>query len=123
MEAELGSLAHLPLVVRRRLQSVYEETGKAYLGWRRIQEERSADWIPPESTFDARLLSDLGHFYSDYQYVIRSMTDLRERVRLIQSIDPCKEPERYRRLIEDLPASHRRDSGPGQILARLMEPG
>ena len=123
MEAEVGSLDHLPQAVRRRVQSVYEEVGMAYLGWRRIQEERSADWIPPEKTLDAQLLSDLGHFYSDYQHVIRSMADLRERVRLIQSIDPSTAPDAYQRLIEELLESDHPESTPGRILAHLMDPG
>lgn len=123
MDAEVGGLAHLPQAVRRRVQSVYEEVGMAYLGWRRIQEERSADWIPPEATFDARLLSDLGHFYSDYQHVIRSMAVLRERVRLIQSIDPSTAPDAYQRLIQELLAGNHPDSGPGRILTDLMDSG
>lgn len=123
IEAEVGSLAHLPQGIRRRVQSAYEAVGMAYLGWRRIQEERSAVWIPPETTFDARLLSDLGHFYSDYQHVIRSMTKLRERVRLIQSIDPSTAPDAYQRLIEELLESNHPDSGPARILTHLMDPG
>ncbi len=123
MEAEVGSLAHLPQAVRRRVQSLYEEVGMAYLGWRRIQEERPAGWIPPETTLDAQLLSDLGHFYSDYQHVIRSMTVLRERVRLIRSIDPSTAPDAYQRLVEELLDSNHPDSGPGRILAHLMDPG
>ena len=123
MEAEVGSLAHLPQAVRRRVQSLYEEVGMAYLGWRRIQEERPAGWIPPETTLDAQLLSDLGHFYSDYQHVIRSRTVLRERVRLIRSIDPSTAPDAYQRLVEELLDSNHPDSGPGRILAHLMDPG
>ena len=123
MEEELGSLAHLPQDVQRHLQTVYDEAGMAYLGWRRIQDQQPEDWFPPETAFDARLLSDLGHFYSDYQQVIKSMTAIRERVKRIQATDPSREPERYQRLIEDLRASHQRESGPGQILANLMDPG
>ncbi len=123
MEAEVGSLARLPQAIQCRVQSVYEEIGMAYLGWRRIQEEQSADWIPPETTFDARLLSDLGHFYSDYQHVIRSMTKLRERIRLIQSFDPSTAPDAYQRLIEELLESNHPDSGPARILTHLMDPG
>ncbi len=106
MEEELGSLAHLPQDVQRHVQSVYDETGMAYLGWRRIQDQQPEDWFPPETAFDARLLSDLGHFYSDYQQVIKSMTAIRERVKRIQATDPSREPERYQRLIENLRASH-----------------
>ena len=104
-------------------RSVYDETGMAYLGWRRIQDQQPEDWFPPETAFDARLLSDLGHFYSDYQQLIKSMTAIRERVKRIQATDPSREPERYQRLIEDLRASHQRESAPGQILANLMDPG
>ncbi len=123
MEAEVGSLAHLPQAIQRRVQSAYEDVGAAYLGWRRIQEERPADWIPPETTFDARLLSDLGHFYSDYQHGIRAMTTLRERIRRIQAIDPATAPDDHRRAIEELLGSDHPDAGPGQILAHLMDPG
>lgn len=122
MEDEVGSLAHLPHDVQRHVQSVYDETGMAYLGWRRIQDRQPEDWIPPETAFDASMLSDLGHFYSDYQNLIKSMTAIKERVKRLQAIDPSKEPDRYQRLIEDLLASHRRDSGSGKILAHLLEP-
>jgi hypothetical protein len=123
METELGSLAQLPQKVLHRVQAVYDETGMVYLGWRRIQEQQPADWVPPETTFDARLLGDLSHFYSDYQNLIKSMTAIRERVKRIQAIDPSKEPEVYQRLIEELLASDHRNSGSGRILANLMEPG
>ena len=123
MEAELGSLVHLPQDVQRRIRSVYEQTAMAYLGWRRIQEEQPADWVPPETTFDARLLNDLGHFYSDYQNLIKSMTAIRERVERIQSIDPTKEAERFQRLIEEMLANDHQHAGSGRILANLMEPG
>jgi hypothetical protein len=123
IEAELGSLAHLPQDVRRRIRSVYEQTAMAYLGWRRIQEEQPADWVPPETTFDARMLSDLGHFYSDYQNLIKSMTAIREGVKRIQAIDPTKEAERFQRLIEEMLASDHQHAGSGQILAHLIDPG
>ncbi len=123
MEEELGSLADLPHDVQLHVQSVYDETGMAYLGWRRIQDRQHEDWIPPETAFDASMLSDLGHFYSDYQNLIKSMTAIKERVKRLQAIDPSKEPDRFQRLIEDLLASHRRDSGSGKILAHLMESG
>ncbi len=123
IDAELGSLAHLPQDVRRHVQSVYEQTAMAYLGWRRIQEEQPVDWVPPETTFDERLLSDLGHFYSDYQNLIKLMTVIRERIKRIQAIDPTKEPERWQRLIEELMASDHQHAGSGRILAHLMESG
>lgn len=123
IEAELGSLAHLPQDVRCHVQSVYKQTAMAYLGWRRIQEEQPEGWVPPETTFDARLLSDLGHFYSDYQNLIKSIAVLRERVKCIQAIDPTKEPERLQRLIEELMASDHQHPGSGRILAHLMESG
>jgi hypothetical protein len=122
-DAELGSLAHLPQEVRRHVQSVYEQTATAYLGWRRIQEEQPVDWVPPETTFDARLLSDLGHFYSDYQNLIKSMMVIRDKIKRIQAIDPTKEPERLQRSIADLMASDHPHAGPGRILAHLMDSG
>ncbi|MBR9987974.1 MAG: hypothetical protein KFF68_18885 [Desulfosarcina sp.] len=122
MEEELGSLAHLPPDVQRHVQSVYDETGMAYLGWRRIQDRQPEDWVPPETTFDARLLSDLAHFYSDYQKLIQSMAAIREAVKRLRAMDPSKEAESYQGLITDLKASHHRDSGPGRILASLMDP-
>jgi len=122
MDEELGSLAHLPQDVQLHVQSVYEETGMAYLGWRRIQDRQPQDWIPPETAFDASMLSDLGHFYSDYQNLIKSMAAIKERLKRFQAIDPSKEPDRCQLLLEDLLASHRRHSGSGEILAQLMEP-
>jgi hypothetical protein len=122
IEAELGSLTNLPQDVRQHVQSIYAQTAAAYLGWRRIQEEKPEDWVPPETTFDEKLLSDLGHFYSDYQNLIKSMTALRERVKNIQAIDPTKEPERFQRSIEGLLASDRPHAGSGRILAHLMDP-
>jgi hypothetical protein len=123
IEAELGSLAHLPKDVQRRIRSIYAQTAVAYLGWRRIQEEQPADWVPPETTFDARMLSDLGHFYSDYQNLIKSMMAIREGVKRIRAIDPTKEAERFQRLIEEMLASDHPYAGSGRILAHLMDPG
>jgi hypothetical protein len=56
----VGSLAHFPRKVQDRIASAYRDAGMVYLGWRRIQERQPADWVPPESTFDATLLDDLG---------------------------------------------------------------
>jgi len=123
IDAELGSLLHLPQDVRRHVQSVYAQTATAYLGWRRIQEKQAEDWVPPEATFDERLLSDLGHFYSDYQRLIKSAVAIRERIKRIQTIDPTKEPERLHRLIEELMASDHQDPGSEQILTHLMDSG
>jgi hypothetical protein len=122
METELGSLAHLPQAVQRRVQSAYDATGRAYLGWRRIQDQRSEDWIPPETTFDARLISDMSHFYSDYQHVIQTMLLLRKKIKRILAIEPSEAPDAYQRLIDDLLADGDPESRSGQIMSHLMDP-
>ena len=77
-ESELGDLKHFPHEVQRRIESIYREVGKAYLGWRRIQEHRNDDWFPDENKFDSTLLSELGHFYSDYQHPIKLLKLIRQ---------------------------------------------
>jgi hypothetical protein len=122
MEADLGSLAHLPRTLQKQIRSVYHEAGVAYLGWRRIQDRQTGDWIPPETTFDAALLDDLGHFYSDYQQVIRSIAFIRKKVGRLQSIDPSDAPVDYRERVEELMEMTDRDPRSGQIMADLMDP-
>lgn len=123
IEEELGSLAHFPRKVQNRIASAYREAGMVYLGWRRIQERQPADWVPPESTFDATLLDDLGHFYSDYQQVIKAMAAIRKKVGRLQAIDPSQNPENYQELVKELLELNDRSPKPGQIMADLMDQG
>ena len=122
MQAEVGSLAHLPHAVQRRVQSAYDATGRAYLGWRRIQERRPEDWIPPETTFDDRLLKDMSHFYSDYQRVVQTMLKLREKVKRLLTVEPSESSDAFQRLVDDLLTEDNPYSRSGQIMSRLMDP-
>jgi hypothetical protein len=123
MEADLGSLAQLPQALQERIQTVYHEAGMAYLGWRRIQDQQADAWVPAEATFDATLLDDLGHFYSDYQQVVKSIALIRKKIGRLQSIDPSKSPDAYEEIVKELMEMNDRGPMPGQVMAGLMDPG
>lgn len=122
IQEELGSIADLPGDVRRRITSVYREVGRVYLGWRRIQDQRSDAWYPPETRFDPALMTDLGHFYSDYQPLIRSVAAVRANVARLRSTDPSRDRDAYQAVINQLLRSSDEDSSAGQILADLVHP-
>ena len=122
MESELGGLTHLPSNAQRRIETVYREVAKAYLGWRRIQEHQTEDWFPQECVFDSTLLGELGHFYSDYQRQIKSLEMIRQTVDLIGAIDPSKDPHTYDQLINVLTNNMHKEISSKQILEKLTEP-
>jgi hypothetical protein len=122
MQRELGSLEHLPATVQHRIRTAYEDVGRAYLGWRRIQAQKPDGWTPPEIGFDTELLSELGHFYSDYQHLIKKVAAIRELVSLLHTIDPFSEPDIYQGLIDSLMETGNLESAPAQIMAELMTP-
>lgn len=99
LQYEVGDITRLPQNVQRRIETVYFEVGSAYLGWRRIQEHQSDSWLPRENTFDPTLLCELGHFYSDYQRMVKSLSVIREAAKKLDTIDPSKNPDDYDRLI------------------------
>ena len=88
--------------VRRHIQRTYLDVATAYLGWRRIQEQRPDDWLPPEGRFDPALLGELGHFYSDYQQPVRALQRIRRTIDLLHTLDPRQAPEAYRQVMERL---------------------
>lgn len=95
---ELGDITGLPLNVQHRIETLYYEVGRAYLGWRRIQEHQSDTWVPMENTLDPTLLSQLGHFYSDYQHLVKSLSVIRDAAKKLDTIDPSTDPDGYDRL-------------------------
>jgi hypothetical protein len=99
MASDVGDVAWLPKTVQDRIESVYDEVARGYLGWRRIQENQGADWLPWETTFNEDLLRDLGHFYSDYQRPIKSLDRIRKAVHLLGAIDERADRVNYDRLI------------------------
>ena len=119
---EVGSITDLPGNVRHRITSVYREAGRVYLGWRRIQDQQPDAWYPPETRFDPALMVDLGHFYSDYQPLIRSVAAVRANVARLRSTDPSKDREAYQAVINQLLHNNDKDSSAGQIMADLMHP-
>lgn len=119
MESELGGVKHLPFNVQRRIETVYREVAKAYLGWRRIQEHQTDDWFPQEITFDSTLLGELGHFYSDYQHLIKSLDLIRKAAHLIGAIDPLNDKDNYHQLIKILLESDDQDNSQKSILEQL----
>lgn len=98
MVSDFGDMALLPRPVQQRIEAVYHEVAKAYLGWRRIQESETEDWLPQETQFDNDLLRDLGHFYSDYQKSIQSLDRVRKAAHLLGAIDPSEDRENFDRL-------------------------
>lgn len=99
MASDVGNLTRLPKPVQDCIESVYQEVGQAYLGWRRIQESQAQDWLPRETAFDEDLLGKLGHFYSDYQRSIKSLDRIRKVVHLLDAIDAGEDRDNYDRLI------------------------
>ncbi len=99
MASDVGDMTRLPKPVQDRIESVYDEVAWAYLGWRRIQENQSEDWLPRETAFDEDLLGELGHFYSDYQRSIKSLDRIRKAVHLLGAIDEREDRDDYDRLI------------------------
>lgn len=105
--SDMGDVSRFPRQVQDRIESIYDEVARAYLGWRRIQENQSQDWFPRETAFEKDLLGDLGHFYSDYQRSIKSLDRIRKAVHLLGAIDERQDRENYDRLtaviLEDTP--------------------
>lgn len=122
MEAELGSLSHLPDAVRHRIESMVRDVSMAYIGWRRIQEHKSDDWVPPENMFEPTLLRDLGHFFSDYQHLIKTFEMTRRTVSLLRSIDPLQDPEAYSQLTTLLVNKAGANESPHRIMEQLTTP-
>ncbi len=120
--AELGCLSHLPDAVRRQVELVYREVATVYLGWRRIQAHQDSAWLPPESSFDAALIGELGHFYSDYQHQIRRLETTRRTVNLLRSVDPSRDPEGHNQLVRLLVEGAGKDRSPCPIMAQLTTP-
>jgi hypothetical protein len=121
MQSELGCLDLLPPDVQQRVRSVYSDIGKAYLGWRRIEENKSSNWYPEKAIFDESLLRDLKHFYSDYQQLVQSFDYTRGLVQRLRSIDPEKNPEQYRQILTALTKSNFRSAAVDHILEQLMD--
>ena len=122
MTAELGSLSGLPEAARHHVERVYRKVATAYLGWRRIQVHQDSTWLPPETSFDPALISELGHFCSDYQHQIRTLEETRRTVNLLKSVDPTTDPDSYDRLVELLLKGDDQDRSPSPILAQLIAP-
>jgi hypothetical protein len=97
--SEVGDVSRLPKPLQDRIASIYDEVARAYVGWRRIQENQAQDWLPLETAFDENLLGDLGHFYSDYQRSIQSLDRIRKAVLQLSQIDERKDRDTYDRLI------------------------
>ncbi len=120
--SDLGSLRRLPPAVQRRVEAVYGEVAKAYLGWRRIQEGQAEDWLPREAALDAHLLSELGHFYSDYQRPIQRLTRIRKAVQSLNALERSDAEEDYDRLIATILEIDSQHPSPQEILTQLTAP-
>ena len=116
---ELGSLTRLPEAVQSRVETVYGEVAKAYLGWRRIQEGQAEDWLPRETVLDVDLLGYLGHFFSDYQRPIQHLHRIRKAVPLLNAIDEKEAREEYDRLVARVLDTEHPQGAPEGILDRL----
>jgi hypothetical protein len=99
MASDVGDVSRFPRPVRDRIESIYDEVGRAYLGWRRIQENQTQDWLPRETAFEKDLIGDLGHFYSDYQHAIKSLDRIRKAVHLLGAVDEREDRDNYDRLV------------------------
>lgn len=99
MASDVGDLSRFPRAVQDRIESIYDEVGRAYLGWRRIQENQTQDWLPRETAFEKDLIGDLGHFYSDYQHAIKSLDRIRKAVHLLGAVDEREDRDNYDRLV------------------------
>lgn len=123
MANELGSLSQFPDSIQQQIRAVYAKAGQAYLGWRRVQERQDSNWYPGEIGFDADLLQDLKHFYSDYQQIILALEYTRSWVRRIRFIDPETDPERFAKLLTTFIRHQDRCVTADQVLEQLMDRG
>jgi len=123
MGSDFGDMALLPRPIQQRIEAVYREVARAYLGWRRIQESETEDWLPQETRFDNDLLRDLGHFYSDYQKSIQSLDRVRKAAHLLGAIDPNEDREGFERLIDLILGGEPTQSSQQTIMDRLTADG
>jgi hypothetical protein len=122
IESELGSLDDLPGEVQRWIRSTYDDVASAYLGWRRIQEGKADQWLPAERSFDPGLLSELGHFFSDYQHQIRTLRTVRQTVQLYRTVDSEADPTNRNQLLQVLIDAAGKKHEPDGVLEQLMTP-
>jgi hypothetical protein len=122
IEAELVGLDDLPGETQQWIRSAYSDVAIAYLGWRRIQENKSDRWLPPERFLDPDLLSDLGHFFSDYQHQIRTLESIRRTLFLLRSMDPETDPDSRKHLLQVLSDGAAGKNASTGVLEQLMTP-
>lgn len=122
MQMELGSQVHLPEAVQQWIRTSYGAVAKAYLGWRRIQEQKDRQWLPPERSFNPELLSELGHFYSDYQHQIRAVGTIRRTIHLLRNVNPQIDPHTYEQLLQVLADGAANRTSKESIMAQLNTP-
>jgi len=123
MVSDLGEMALMPRPVMQRIVAVYREVARAYLGWRRIQESETEDWLPRETQFDDDLLRELSHFYSDYQKSIQSLDRIRKAAHLLEVIDPRENREDFDHLVAQILDSDSPQASQQSILERLTTDG
>ena len=123
IDMELGTLEHYSGEVQQWIRKAYGAVAKAYLGWRRIQEQKNQQWFPPERSFSPELLSELGHFYSDYQHQIRAVGTIRRTVHMLRNVDPEIDPHTNEQLLQvlaDGAAANQPEAAP--IMEQLTTP-
>jgi hypothetical protein len=122
IQAELHDLDHLSDSVQQWVRTAYSAVANAYLGWRRIQEQQDHQWLPPERSFDPELLSELGHFYSDYQHQIRAVETIRRTLHLLRHINPETDPHTREQLLQVLADGARKQPGATTVMEQLTTP-
>jgi len=122
IQSELHGLDHLSDSVEQWIRTAYGALANAYLGWRRIQEQQDHLWLPPERSFDPELLSELGHFYSDYQHQIRAVETIRRTLHLLRHVNPETDPHTHEQLLQVLADGARKQPRKATVTDQLTAP-
>jgi len=68
------------------------------------------------------LLSELGHFYSDYQHQIRAVETIRRTLHLLRHINPETDPHTREQLLQVLADGARKQPGATTVMEQLTTP-
>jgi hypothetical protein len=110
MEHRLGDVSGLPEGLAAHVRIVYRKFVACYLDILRQSEKKSADWMPDSLLIDPELTDGMRHFFSDYQHITRKFYILNDKLERLLQIEKSKQPNIYRRTIEDiLKYCHRSD--------------
>ena len=113
----LGNIDALPDGVVVQIRDVYREFIPAYLEMIRIRDNRPKKWQPDTLVIEPDVADDMGHFYSDYQHLVRRFHEVNRQVKQLLTLNRKKDPHRYDALVEQI-ISGRKES---TVMSSLFE--